>query len=140
MTQLKDKLTEYLVAEAAKAQKNGASLTAVFKKTGEKFSLATGSVRNYYYSLIKKARTDDELKQKYPFISSLNARKKRRFTLEEEQELIKNVKDGVKNGKSAARHNGIGNELLAQQPPSHQIAHRIHHKSRHSGRDTQPVV
>lgn len=103
MTQLKDKLTEYLVAEAAKTQKNGASLTAVFKKTGEKFSLATGSVRNYYYSLIKKARTDDELKQKYPFISSLNARKKRRFTFEEEQELIKNVKDGVKNGKSVRR-------------------------------------
>ncbi len=116
MKVLKEKETEYLVAEAAKARKNGASLTAVFKKTGERFSLATGSVRNYYYSLVKAAQTDEELRTKYPSLTALKARKKHEFSKAEEQELMKKVREGVKNGKSVRRviyELSCGDEKLA---------------------------
>ena len=88
---------------ADEAIKNGASLTGVFEAFAMKTGRAKGSVRNYYYQLIDRAKTQTELKEEFPVLNGLSVSKNVNFTKDEEKRLIDGVEKGVKTGKSVRK-------------------------------------
>lgn len=63
MYKLNENQIKKLLQQAKQALKNGETLSSVFKKTAEKYSMAQGSVRNIYYKAIKEGK-GGELKAK----------------------------------------------------------------------------
>ena len=113
---MKEKEISFLLEEAKKAIENGGSLTAVFEKTAKATGRAAGSVRNFYYSLVKRANNDESVKSKYPILKSVEIRKKREFSKEDEEKLVRTVDEMTKNGKSvrrAIKELSCGDEKLA---------------------------
>ena len=49
-----NKQIEELFASAVKAKRDGVSLVEVFNKTAERYGMSAGSVRNIYYSNLKR--------------------------------------------------------------------------------------
>lgn len=92
---------ELLIDEAMRAGKYGDSLSRAFEKVASKTGRAKGSVRNFYYNLMK----DTEVGHNKKLIekSGLKVEKNVGFSREEENELVKNVLLGVKQGKSVRR-------------------------------------
>ena len=56
------------------------------------------------------------------------------------QRVGKLLHDGVEHGESAPRHNGVGDKLLPQQLPAHEITDCVHHQSRYRRGESHPVV
>lgn len=113
---MKEKEIRSLLFNAEKAVRNGGSLTAVFGKTAKTCGMSLGSVRNYYYALIKRAETDARLAEKFPTLKTVAVRKKIVFSKDEEEKLVKAVDEKIKNGKSvrrAIRELSCGDEKLA---------------------------
>lgn len=98
-----DGQTKELLSLAAKGRSKGVSLSKVFENYAEICGKAKGSIRNYYYFLVKEAKNNGALVEKYPelggFLNSQNVS----FTKDEEQELINKVNEGVMQGKSIRR-------------------------------------
>lgn len=98
-----DSQTKELIALAVSGQEKGISLSKVFKAYSEKCGKAKGSVRNYYYFLIKEAKESSSLQEKYPDIQKLTSAKNVSFTEIEEQSLLDAVNAGVMQGKSVRK-------------------------------------
>lgn len=108
--------TELLLSEVLKAGKIGKSLSAVFQDVALKTNRAKGSVRNYYYSLIKNEDKKTEMEKFVEGASKLSANRAQSFTKEDEDFLINAINVGKKNGKSVRRtimELSDGNDKLA---------------------------
>ncbi len=95
--------TKDLISLALEGQEKGVSLSKVFEDYSKKCGKAKGSVRNYYYFLVKEAKENDELLQKYPELGKLTSVKNVSFSKKEEQALLDAVNEGVMQGKSIRR-------------------------------------
>ncbi len=108
--------TELLLSEVLKAGKIGKSLSAVFQDVALKTNRAKGSVRNYYYSLIKNEDKKTEMEKFVEGASKLSANRAQSFSKEDEDFLINAINVGKKNGKSVRRtimELSDGNDKLA---------------------------
>ncbi len=94
--------TELLLNEVLNAAKIGKPLSAVFQDVAQKTNRAKGSVRNYYYSLIKNEdkKTMDSIVEG---ASKLSANRAQSFSKEDEDYLINAIYQGKKSGKSVRR-------------------------------------
>ena len=92
--------TAELIECARKAESEGKSLTKVFSDFALKTGRAKGSVRNYYYRLLKEA---DKNANDYPALKSLKASGNVNFTKSEEDELLCLIERGIGEGKSVRR-------------------------------------
>ena len=97
------KETARLLSMAQEAERTGKSLTAVFKTFAFETGRANGSVRNYYYQLIKTSANAPELKEKFPALNHMRVSKNVSFTEKEEKDLVERVESGVRQGKSVRR-------------------------------------
>ena len=91
---------DVLLEEANKAHETGESLTEVFERVSFKFNRAKGSVRNFYYQLMKSE--DKEILEKIKFLK-LKVEKNVSFSKTEEEDLVRLVLSEVKKGKSVRR-------------------------------------
>lgn len=91
---------DLLIAEAEKSQTSGESLTDVFERLSVKFNRAKGSVRNYYYQLMKS--TDKKIREKLDK-AKLRVEKNVAFSKEDEKRLVSKVLAEVKKGKSVRK-------------------------------------
>lgn len=90
MEKKNDKRARDLADAVRKGKEEGKSLTGIFAEYGEKNGLARGSVRNAYYELVKKSRSD-AFAEKYLGGERLTAQEIRSFGAEEERTLVKTV-------------------------------------------------
>ena len=95
--------TARLIKMAAEAEKTGESLTTVFGRFALETGRARGSVRNYYYQLLKKALSDESVKEKFPLLKDISVSKNVSFTDREENDLMLSIETGVREGKSVRR-------------------------------------
>ena len=80
MYKLNEKQSKRLLQQVSEATKKGETLSSVFKKIAEKYSMAQGSVRNIYYKTIKEGKG-----------GSLSAKKVVPFDKDEETKLLKHA-------------------------------------------------
>ncbi len=83
-----------LIEMAKLSKKTGSSLSKVFLEFARKNKRAGGSVRNYYYFLIKHERLDEK---------ELQSKTVEPFTKCETVEIIEKILTGTANGKSVRR-------------------------------------
>lgn len=95
--------TELLIKEALRAADNGESLTSVFTRVASLTGRAQGSVRNYYYGLIKDEARRKKLSDTCGDISRLKACRAKEFSKEEETFLMQSVLKGKERGKSVRK-------------------------------------
>lgn len=124
--------TKELIALAVESQEKGISLSKVFKTYSEKCGKAKGSVRNYYYFLIKEAKESRYLQEKYPDIQKLTSNKNVGFTKAEEQNLLDAVNEGVMQGKS------IRKTIMELSGGDSKLALRYQNKYRNLCKDMKP--
>lgn len=94
---------ELLFKEVLNAAKSGKSLSAVFSEVAKKTGKAKGSVRNYYYNLLKDERQMGELSKTLDGVKNLKACKAQSFSKEDEDFLISSIRNGKKSGKSVRK-------------------------------------
>lgn len=94
---------EFLFKEVLNAAKSGKSLSAVFSEVAKKTGRAKGSVRNYYYNLLKDEGQMGELSKTMDGVKNLKACKGQSFSKEDEDFLISSINSGKKNGKSVRK-------------------------------------
>ena len=75
-----NKQIEELFASAVKAKRDGVCLVEVFNKTAERYGMSAGSVRNIYYSNLKRKNQ-----------KGLRAKKIQPFTKQEEEDMLRKV-------------------------------------------------
>lgn len=95
--------TELLLKEAVNANLSGKSLSAVFEEIALKTNRAKGSVRNYYYTIIKDEDKKRQLEKNVLGVQNLKATKAQAFTKQDESTLIEQINSGRKSGKSVRR-------------------------------------
>lgn len=91
-----------LVEYIKEGKKKGKTLTYLFETYGIKYGRAKGSVRNYYYALMKNEKGDERI-VKLLDGSSLCVEKIREFTEEETDEAIKSILAEKSKGISVRR-------------------------------------
>ena len=91
-----------LVRFVEEGKSKGKTLTALFSEYGAKNGRARGSVRNYYYALMKNERADDRI-VKLLDGTSLTVGKIRAFTEEEADEAIRSILKECAKGLSVRR-------------------------------------
>ena len=92
------KLVEYIWT----GKKAGKTLTALFKSYGDEHGRARGSVRNYYYTLMRNAQSDERV-MKLLDGKDLAVEKIREFTEEETHEALKSILAEKSKGVSVRR-------------------------------------
>lgn len=104
-----DKINGYTEEEAKtlveyirKGKKAGKTLTSLFASYGEKHGRARGSVRNYYYALMRSAEKDDRV-MKLLDGKELTVGKIREFTEEETDAALKSILAEKSKGISVRR-------------------------------------
>lgn len=91
-------LVEYIKA----GRNKGKTLTYLFETYGQKRGRAKGSVRNYYYALMKNEREDERIVRLLDG-SSLSVEKIREFTEEETDEALRSILAEKSKGLSVRR-------------------------------------
>lgn len=95
--------TEFLLREVLSAAKSGKSLSSVFSEVSKKTGKAKGSVRNYYYNLLKDENRLEELSKDVAGAEKLKACPARSFSEEDEAFLLSSIDNGKKSGKSVRK-------------------------------------
>ena len=91
-----------LVEYIRKGKKSGKTLTALFAAYGAEHGRARGSVRNYYYALMRSAGSDERV-MKLLDGKELSVEKIREFTEEETDEALKSILAEKSKGISVRR-------------------------------------
>ena len=99
---IREEQTKMLIREAEKAKSEGRSLSKVFDLVAEKTGRKKGSVRNEYYSVLKRAGTDAEFAKKMG-VKKLKTEKIIEFEKAEARSLVKKILVGATFGKSVRR-------------------------------------
>lgn len=92
--------TELLLSEVLNAPKNGKNLSTVFQEVADKSGRAKGSVRNYYYNIIKNEDKKREFEKSLNGVSNLKSVKAKAFSKEDEEYLLSSIEEGKQKGKS----------------------------------------
>ena len=103
MVKISDELQKGLFKSAYQAKERGENLDKVFEDFAVKTGRAKGSVRNFYYSTLKRAETSCETQAKYLGDMRLRANKIVGFEDGEVDDLLEKVLLGVTSGKSVRR-------------------------------------
>ena len=103
MVKISDSQMKGLFKSASLAKERGEKLDKVFTDFAVKTGRAKGSVRNFYYSMLKRAEDNYDLKQRYLDGVSLSANKIIGFTEDQSDALLEKVLLGVTFGKSVRR-------------------------------------
>ena len=91
---------EGLVEYISEGKKAGKTLTSLFSSSGSRHGRASGSVRNYYYQLLK---TKDEKAKRILRGKGLKAEKIKEFSDRETDEMLKNILAERSKGVSVRR-------------------------------------
>lgn len=91
-----------LVDYIKEGKQKGKTLTYLFESYGLKHGRAKGSVRNYYYALMKNEKKDERI-VKLLDGSCLSVEKIREFTEEETEEVLKSILEEKSKGLSVRR-------------------------------------
>ena len=91
-----------LVEYIKEGKQKGKTLTYLFETYGIKHGRAKGSVRNYYYALMKNEKGDERIVQLLDG-SSLSVEKIREFTQEETDEALRSILAEKSKGMSVRR-------------------------------------
>lgn len=91
-----------LVKYVADGKKKGKTLTYLFESYGLQYGRAKGSVRNYYYALMKNEKGDERIVRLLDG-TSLSVEKIREFTEEETDEALKSILQEKSKGLSVRR-------------------------------------
>lgn len=91
-----------LVEYVATGRKKGKTLTALFAEYGVRYGRAKGSVRNYYYALMKNEKADERI-VKLLDGTELSVGKIRAFTEEEADEALRSILTEKAKGVSVRR-------------------------------------
>ncbi len=100
MEKKNEKRARALADAVRKGKEDGKTLTEIFEEYGAQNGLASGSVRNAYYELVKKSR-NEAFSAKYLNGERLTAQEVRLFGEEEERTLVKTILLGKRDGRSA---------------------------------------
>ena len=91
-----------LVNYITEGKRKGKTLTYLFESYGLQYGRAKGSVRNYYYALMKNEKGDERIVQLLDG-TSLSVEKIREFTDEETDEALKSILQEKSKGLSVRR-------------------------------------
>ncbi|MBQ7373992.1 MAG: hypothetical protein IJW64_05475 [Clostridia bacterium] len=108
---------------ASLAKESGESLSKIFEDFAKKTGKAKGSVRNFYYSSLKKAEIDESFKQRYLGGYDLSTNKIIVFDQAESKMLLKKILIGQTFGKSVRR-------VISEMTQNPQVALRYQNKYR----------
>ena len=103
MAKINENQIKSLFTLAYEAKKRGESLSNIFSQTAKKLGMSKGSVRNVYYSTLKKAQNDKECRHQFLGENELSANKIVEFNDEESERLLTVIFTGVTFGKSVRR-------------------------------------
>lgn len=92
-----------LVEFIKEGKKQGKPLTELFKQFGGKYCRSAGSVRNFYYQLLKTAQKNDTVYEKYLKDSNLHATKSKPFDENESRFLLQKILEGKLQNVSVRR-------------------------------------
>ncbi len=119
--------------EFLKKRKN-TPLTSVFKEYAFESGKSKGTIRNMYYSIVKKSISDGEFTNKYFDGVPLKKQTVKEFTSQEESALIKNILQGKRQGKS------VRSIILELSGGDEKKALRYQNKYRNILKNNQPLV
>ncbi len=103
MSKIKESELKRLFSEAEKAKKSGTSLGKVFETIASETGRAKGSVRNAYYSTLKKSQSDERLKKNLLGNKTLTVTPIICFNDNETDKIIREILSGATLGKSVRR-------------------------------------
>ena len=103
MSKIKENELKRLFSEAEKAKKSGTSLGKVFETIASETGRAKGSVRNAYYSTLKKSQSDEILKRNVLGNKTLSVIPIICFNDNETDKIIREILSGATLGKSVRR-------------------------------------
>ena len=103
MSKIKESELKRLFSKAEKAKKSGTSLGKVFETIAAETGRAKGSVRNAYYSTLKKSQSDERLKKNVLGNKTLSVTPIICFNDNETDKIIREILSGVTFGKSVRR-------------------------------------
>lgn len=103
MSKIKESELKRLFSEAEKAKKSGTSLGKVFETIASETGRAKGSVRNAYYSTLKKSQSDERLKKDLLGNKTLSVTPIICFNDNETDKIIREILSGATLGKSVRR-------------------------------------
>jgi len=115
-------------------KKNNLPLTTVFKEFAFESGKSKGTVRNMYYSIVKKSMLDGEFRDKYFNGVPLKKQVVKEFTLQEESALLKNILEGKRRGKS------VRSVIMELSNGDEKKALRYQNKYRNILKHNQPLV
>lgn len=123
MVKISDSEIKSFFKRASDAKNSGESLSKVFDEFAKRTGRAKGSVRNFYYSSLKKAETDTDFKRKYLDGNQLSRNKIIVFDEAESKMLLEKILIGQTFGKSVRR-------VISEMTQNPQIALRYQNKYR----------
>ena len=103
MSKIKESELKKLFTEAEKAKNSGTSLGKVFETIAAETGRAKGSVRNAYYSVLKKSQSDEQLKKNVLGNKTLDVTPIICFSGDETDKIIREILSGATFGKSVRR-------------------------------------
>ncbi|MBR1677066.1 MAG: hypothetical protein IJ706_07155 [Clostridia bacterium] len=103
MKRIDEKLKGELIDSAKTAKESGMSLNEVFGEFAARTGLKRGSVRNIYYSLLKEAKSDENVKRRYFGDGELPVSEVVGFDNIEARALVKKILLGATFGKPVRR-------------------------------------
>ena len=115
------------------AKENGESLSRIFEEFAKKTGRAKGSVRNFYYSSIKRAEEDENFRQRYFGGKEISSAKIIVFNKAEAELLLERILIGQTFGKSVRR-------VIAEMTQNPRIALRYQNKYRNLLKHNRQLV
>lgn len=112
-------------------KKNDKNLSALFSSVAKKLNKSKGTIRNMYYSIVQKSKTDDEFCEKYFYGKALQTKNITPFNKQEEDWLLGEIERAKKNGKSVRK------TVLTLSNGDARIALRLQNKYRNMVKDTE---
>ena len=123
-----------LIEKAKYAKQNSAPLVSVFESFAKESGRAFGSVRNYYYKMVKTASKKESLYQKLGLSENLKPAFIVEFTKAEERALLYSVFKGIYNGKSVRK------VILELSGGREKLALRYQNKYRNLIKNNSPMI
>ena len=133
MSKIKESELKRLFSEAEKAKKSGTSLGKVFETIASETGRAKGSVRNAYYSTLKKSQSDERLKKNVLGNKTLSVTPIICFNDNETDKIIREILSGATVGKSVRR-------MTREMAKDEREALRFQNKYRNALRCDRPRV
>ncbi len=116
MVNSKSKKIKDLINMVKYCKDNNLSISKAFIKFAKKYSYSVGSVRNFYYKIVKEGKNSSKLQRELGLDDRLFPIFVEEFSLSETRSLLRNILEGISQGKSCKQvilDMASGNEKLA---------------------------